>query len=119
MEMELSLRNTSPNPTNTNPLHKTEILTKFKLIASNFSLKQGKRKEKNAMEGYEEKGEKKKIPRSRTLEMFHSSACSNTKTRNLEAFIRWVFEINKKKPNKHKTRNIEFPTCWDDKRLYF
>lgn len=58
--MESSLRNTSPKPTNTNPLRKTEILTKFKLIASNFSLKQGKRKEKKRYGGLRRKeGEEK------------------------------------------------------------
>lgn len=67
------------------------------------------------------KGKKKKIPRSRTLEHFHSFPCPNTKTQILEVLIKWVFEINKKKHKKHikKTRNIEFPTCWDNQRLCF
>lgn len=50
------------------------------------------------------KGKKKKVPRSRTLEHFHSSPCPNTKTQILEVLIKWVFEIHKKKHKKRKNK---------------
>lgn len=56
--MDLSLINPSSKPTNTNPLLKTEIVTKFKL--NTLILLTKTRKKKHAIEDHEEKGEEEK-----------------------------------------------------------